>query len=392
MEIMDRIGIFYFFILIGIFSCVNRELDTVHRIVNETKEAFAPDKRTAIFEITSIPGSPIVITGETNLPLAKSALLHKMQSAGLTVADKILLLPDTAQKIHHHAIVNVSVANLRSQPRHSAELVTQALLGTPVNILKEEDDWYLIQTPDLYIAWTNGGSLTTLDEISFLSWKNEEKLIFLSTYGFSYDTSGNRVSDLVAGNVLMLANENPKSWGIKYPDGRIASIEKSETKRLQNWIDQVEISDSSIIAAAKELMGVPYLWGGTSTKGLDCSGFTKTVYFQHGLVLPRDASQQVHVGSLVDEIRDFSSLEVGDLLFFGRKAEDGSEKVIHVGMWIGNDQFIHASGDVHISSMDSLSNHFDGYNYNRYLRTKRILGHEDDLPADFLEIYLTVQK
>jgi cell wall-associated NlpC family hydrolase len=139
-------------------------------------------------------------------------------------------------------------------------------------------------------------------------------------------------------------------------------------------------------------MGVPYLWGGTSTKGVDCSGFTKTVYFQHGLILPRDASQQVHVGSLVDENRNFSSLEVGDLLFFGRKTEDGAEKVIHVGMWIGNGQFIHASGDVHISSMDSLSDNFDDYNYNRYLRTKRILGYTDKLPASIREIYQSLKK
>jgi hypothetical protein len=389
---MGRIGIFYFFILIGIFSCVDRKLDTALTISEEIKESFAPDKRTAIFEITLIPGTPIVIGGETNLPQAKSELLNKLQSAGIEVSDKILLLPDTSQKNHHHAIVNVSVANLRSQPTHSAELVTQALLGTPVNILKEEDGWYLIQTPDLYIAWTNDGSLTTMDELDFQSWKNEEKLIYLSTYGFSYAPSGHRVSDLVAGNVFELFGENAETWEIKYPDGRIAGIEKSEAKRLQNWLGQIDISDSSMIAAGKQLMGVPYLWGGTSAKGVDCSGFTKTVYFQHGLVLPRDASQQVFIGKLIDEERDFTKLEVGDLLFFGRKESDGAEKVIHVGMWIGNDQFIHASGDVHISSMDSLSDNFDEYNYGRYLRTKRILGNTAKLPASINEIYQPIKK
>ena len=94
----------------------------------------------------------------------------------------------------------------------------------------------------------------------------------------------------------------------------------------------------------------------------------------HGFILPRDASQQVNSGILVDDSKDFSKLEIGDLLFFGRKNDDGTERVIHVGLWLGDNQFIHASGDVHISSMDSTSDNFDRYNYNRYLRSKRIIG------------------
>jgi hypothetical protein len=389
---MDRIGIFYFLILIGIFSCADKKQDLVHAMIEETKETFAPDKRTSIFHISLLPGNPIILTGETNLPNAKSELLQNLLSAGIEVEDKIKLLPDASLNVDLYAIINVSVANLRSQPRHSAELVTQALLGTPVNVLKEDDGWYLIQTPDEYIAWTNGGSLETMDEESFHTWKNEEKLIYLPTYGFSYSPSGEKISDLVAGSVFVLNTENKESWEIMYPDDRIAHIGKNEAQKLSAWIDRLNPSDSTLIAAGKDLMGVPYLWGGTSTKGVDCSGFTKTVYFQHGLILPRDASQQVHVGTLVDDDRDFSSLKVGDLLFFGRKTEDGTEKVIHVGMWIGNDQFIHASGDVHISSMDSLSDNFDDYNYNRYLRTKRIVGNTDKLPASLYEIYQSPEK
>ena len=134
-------------------------------------------------------------------------------------------------------------------------------------------------------------------------------------------------------------------------------------------------------------MGVPYLWGGTSTKGLDCSGFTKTIYMLHGYVIPRDASQQVHVGELIDAERNFAMLETGDLLFFGRKNEDGSEKVVHVGLWLGNNQFIHASGDVHISNMDSTADNYDSYNYKRYLRTKRIIGKNSGLDLIMAQLY-----
>ena len=93
----------------------------------------------------------------------------------------------------------------------------------------------------------------------------------------------------------------------------------------------------ALVETSKTLMGVPYLWGGTSTKGVDCSGFTKTIYYLNGMVIPRDASQQVHTGKLIDSVTNFDALEKGDLLFFGRKATDtGTEKVVHVGMWIGN--------------------------------------------------------
>ena len=133
-----------------------------------------------------------------------------------------------------------------------------------------------------------------------------------------------------------------------------------------------------LVATSKTLRGVPYLWGGTSTKGMDCSGFTKTVYFLNGMVIPRDASQQVHTGKPIDSTGNFENLEKGDLLFFGRKATDSTaEKVVHVGMWIGDNEFIHASEMVRTSSMEPNAENFDAFNRDRYLRTKRILREED---------------
>jgi cell wall-associated NlpC family hydrolase len=97
------------------------------------------------------------------------------------------------------------------------------------------------------------------------------------------------------------------------------------------------------------------------------------------MVIPRDASQQVHTGKLIDSTRNFENLVPGDLLFFGRPATDTtSERVVHVGMWIGNNEFIHSSGSVHVSSVAKEAPNYDDFNYNRYLRTKRLLDQEGE--------------
>ena len=124
----------------------------------------------------------------------------------------------------------------------------------------------------------------------------------------------------------------------------------------------------------------------TSSKGMDCSGFTKTVYFMNGLIIPRDASQQIQAGRDVDPELNFSDLLKGDLMFFGRKATDSSgQKVTHVAIWLGNDkgEFIHSSGRVKLGSIDPESQWYDPFNKNRYLGSRRYLGENDPFIAPF---------
>ena len=100
----------------------------------------------------------------------------------------------------------------------------------------------------------------------------------------------------------------------------------------------------------------------------------------NGFVIPRDASQQINAGKTVDINLDFTTLEKGDLLFFGREATtEKKQRVVHVGIWLGNDkmEFIHASGNVHISSMDEKEPNYDDLNKRRYLGSKRYLNTED---------------
>lgn len=361
--------------------------DRVEEVIQVVKDQYAPDKRVAVFTVEAHQqDTSVVLTGETDNPKAKRALLQHLQERNIAFVDSISTLPDALLGEDTLGVVTISVANIRSQPKHSGELATQATMGTPLRLLKREGDWHLVQTPDKYISWMQG-SFVPMDTTAYEAWQAVDKLIFTTPYGFAYqdETFTGTVSDLVMGNVMALKGENRVAYWVKFPDGREGYVPKDEATPFDEWVASAEATEESLVSTAEQLMGVPYLWGGTSSKGVDCSGYTKTIYFMNGQVLPRDASQQVHAGELVDEEKNFDQLRPGDLLFFGRAATDSTrERVTHVGMWIGNNEFIHAPGleaHVRVSSIDSQADNYDEFNLNRYLRTQRMINSRKDIIA-----------
>lgn len=355
----------------------------IAQLTQEIKTQYAPDSRVAIFDIEpTASNESYILKGSTNIPQALSTLKEKLSALNIVFIDSVTVLPAAELEGKTQGIIALSAANLRATPRHSAELVTQGTLGMPVRIYKKQDHWYLIQTPDNYIAWVDSGGVVPMDSTSYDNWMQSEKLIFTKTFGSSFaqkNESGQVVSDLVAGNVLKLIDQQEDFYQVEFPDGRKAFVAKSQGLPYKEWLTSLAQTKESLVTTSKTLMGLPYLWGGTSPKGVDCSGFTKSIYFLNGLIIPRDASQQIHQGILVDQDKDFSRLQPGDLLFFGKQATDSTkERIVHVGMWIGNNEFIHSAGRVHISSVDPNDPNYDAYNLNRYIRTKRILDHKTE--------------
>lgn len=161
---------------------------------------------------------------------------------------------------------------------------------------------------------------------------------------------------------------------VSLPDGRSGYVPKTNGMHLADWQRSRRPTPAAIVDAASKLMGVPYLWGGTSFKGVDCSGFTKTAYLMNGLQLPRDASQQAELGIDVDTSKGWSLLQPGDLLFFGNANSHKPPLVTHVGIWIGNGEFIHASGMVQVASLVPGAPNYDASEHKRFLKAKRILG------------------
>ena len=180
----------YFILITGVLlfiSCeqkLDRNEDIIAAMMEDIKQEFAPDKRIAIFNIEYVrKAKKIILRGESNLPEVIAALKQKLTEKNIDYLDSIQLLPSSKLNGLTQGLITISVANLRGQPAHSSELVTQATLGTPVKIFKEEDGWYLVQTPDKYLSWVDGGGIMPLSSEKYTEWKSTPKVIYTSTIG-----------------------------------------------------------------------------------------------------------------------------------------------------------------------------------------------------------------
>lgn len=277
----------------------------------------------------------------------------------------------TAQE---YGVVNISVCNMRRTADFEAEMVSQALLGTPVHVLEvAENAWPLIQTPDTYTGWVHYAAVTRMTKEEYHAWNAAPKVVVTALSGLVHREACEKsatVSDVVAGNRLKYLGKKSSWLQVSFPDGRSGWVHKSVAQTEAEWRKHLDQSAEAILASARSMLGFPYLWAGMSPKGMDCSGFVRTVLFIHDIIIPRDAGPQSRVG---ERITDRAALEPGDLVFFGKYREDGSPRVSHVGFYLGDNRFIHSQGLVRISSFDPADPYYDAQNTGRYLFGGRVL-------------------
>ena len=312
------------------------------------------------------------LAGTTNRPKEFLSLKKNLEKNDIVFTDSVRLQSNPALGDKVYGLINVSVANLRSEPLHSAELSTQALLGTPINVLDKKNNWLLVQTPDNYVSWTEESSVTILNRQEMNKWMEARKIVYYQNYGSSYekaDTNSQTVSDVVICNIFEYVSENSKFIQVMYPDKRIAFLKKTDCIDYNKWINLPSPTANDIIKTAKTFTGIPYLWGGTSSKGLDCSGFTKLTFLIYGVIIQRDASQQANYG-FISNATTFDKLQPGNLLFFGRKDKDTDKvSITHVAIYTHNNEYIHASGMVSYNSFDSNSPIFSSHRANSFTKS-----------------------
>lgn len=362
-------------------ACVTgvSEKKEAEKIAKDIAGQFVPDSREDHFEVAfSASGSWIIAKGETTSPEARTALLEALVNHKIGVTDSVRILPDSSLGSKSWGLVTVSVCNIRSKPGHSSEMSTQAILGTPVRILKKSGSWIYVQTPDRYLGWVDDDAVFQTDSAGMAAWRGSKRVIYLPLSGTGMNPeTGEAVTDLVAGSILKLGETSVKGLSLEMPDGRKLNIPAGEAMDFDLWKSKSNPSFETISRCAKSLAGRPYLWGGTSSKGVDCSGFVKTVYFLNGIVLARDASLQFRHGGFTDPQAGYRQLKPGDLVFFGRKAEgDRPAKATHVGIYLQDGAYINSSGYVRIDSFDPTQKNFSQVRADHWLGGRTILGSE----------------
>lgn len=250
-----------------------------------------------------------------------------------------------------YALVNISTAYVRSRPSHSGELVTQQLMGFPVKILDSEGEWNKIETIDGYEGYIIDNTLVTLTPEDYSQWKSLLRVVVTAHKELSVtDANGAQVSDVVPGAILGYDGICPSDSSmavVVLPDGRKGLLDAGALTDITDWSRQ-PLSVDDAIAYGMDNLGAPYLWGGMSPKGMDCSGLTWTAYWLNGRLLQRDASKQAHMG---DKITDWKQLRAGDLAFFGNPK---TGRITHVALLRDSKgNFVHSSaGRVRLNSLD----------------------------------------
>ncbi|MDO5307908.1 MAG: SH3 domain-containing C40 family peptidase [Planctomycetia bacterium] len=351
-------------------------------VIDPIQERLAPDARLEYFNFTvDLNHSPRRATIETTVPQAKEEILNAVKSFDDWQVDvKILPQENADLNGRWRALVRFSTIQLQRRPEYASEWMTQSIMGAPVKILKRESNgWSLIQNYDGYIGYTPSGNLQPLTEEEYLQWLNAKRLICVSRFAFIYrerNASGDTISDLVAGNVLVDLDDSddPNFKHAQTPDGRQGWVKADDVMDWNLWVQSRQLNAENIIATARSLMGAPYVWGGTTTKGVDCSGLVNVAFYLNGYNIMRDVSLIRLEGIDVDRSQGWSNYQPGDLLIFGEPRPSGAMNWRHVAIYIGEGRFIHSATSVRENSLDPNDPDYDRYNATRIIKVVRMLG------------------
>lgn len=239
----------------------------------------------------------------------------------------------------NYGICTLSAVPLRKETSDSSEMVSQLIFGDSYTILEQQGKWLKISTSDCqYEGWLGIKYHQAISDDDFAALLQTSKVIVRDFIIIVGEKSSQQLFPVFAGSSF----PTPDSQGSFQLGNHFFEI--PNWKSIRNNTAPIRQSDA-MLQFATVFLRAPYLWGGRTPAGIDCSGFSQLIYKSAGISIPRDASQQVELGEPIDFA---SEMQVGDLAFF----HNDEGRVIHVGMVCGNNKIIHASGQVRIDTLD----------------------------------------
>lgn len=245
------------------------------------------------------------------------------------------------------AVVTRPVADMLSKPSHDADVVSQAIYSTTVELLKKQGKWSNIRTPDDYTGWVESKALRMLRGKSYPATDKVAQVESLTAHIYR-EASVTKHAPLVTvpfearlevvreGTGEGKAGDDARWIEVRLPVGVTGWVQRGDVT-----LDPKPRDISELVEMSRRFLGLPYTWGGTTALGYDCSGFTQMLCRRGGVNLPRDAGPQADWAGVTKVTRD--DLHPGDLLYFGASAD----KITHTGFYMGGGQFIHATTNTH---------------------------------------------
>jgi gamma-D-glutamyl-L-lysine dipeptidyl-peptidase len=295
----------------------NTTLD-LDRLVDDTRRAVAPDAREHVFDVRLEPrGSGVAVVGQATAGADELVRVLEARLGKRLVTDAVERLPARGAALDR-VTVSAPFAPVHGRPSVAAPLTSQYVLGQRLEVLGGDGGaWLRVRGGDGYLGWVNRGYVTNgVPEL-------HDPVISLGAPLLPF---GARVERVAADRVRL-------------PNGRELDVDPASLVSDASLAARFPKDPEAIVASALAWRGTPYVWGGVTREGTDCSGLTQSVFRMHGVELPRDADQQSRAGAAVTDRLDFTKLRAGDLLFF---SENG-EKVTHVALSLGGSRIVHAS-------------------------------------------------
>lgn len=341
---------------------------------NDTMEAAAKQLQEVLREIVSDSKTDLVEVS----PCGQALCLTTTQQSVVALAQSDVLRLKTGREIivrflpeagnlgnKRFGLVRVPVAVMQSSNRFSSEIVSEAVMGTPV-LLLEKKGWYRVQTPDGYLGWIHPQQIVPMSAEQLKHWAQSDRYFVTRLQVVATDDGGKEKILLPSGSLLVagqMQDHEPRKVLVLLPDGTDAYLDAKSVVPFNGSVMNVadEHVRQTFADNAVKLKTRPYRWAGTSVFAMDCSGLVRVAWSMAGYIGPRDADQMARMPERLPET--MKSFSPGDLLFFGKNKDCPG----HVAISLGGTRFIHSLGDVHEADLNPAQSGYDAWATENFL-------------------------